>query len=560
MSNFKKLKVGILVDDEKQSFLVKELYKKSLNSKYYSIDFLIIQKKNNKQISIIKILISLIKTKGFLGLVDWLIFSLIDKMETFLMKRKTVFKNIYFKYPISNFDVQKLYIEPEISSFDLSYTYKDSDLKTLKKLNLDLLVKSGSEVLKGKILKISRLGVISFNYNDNNFYKVNLAGFWEVVNQYPTTEFFIKFLTDDKNNDEIIFRGNIATSFMYKINLCKLYLKSNIFLHQTIEKLSYHNNDIKSFPKISYAHSINKFPRFYETTLYLIKTFFLGSKKKINKIFGYYYRWCVGYQFTKDWKSPLLKNSIEIKNPKNRFLADPFVTNYNNKTVLYVEDFNYRLNKGVISAYEINEEEYREIGIAIEEKFHLSYPFLIQDQNELFMIPETGEAKDIRIYKNVEFPMKWKLHKILMSDVSATDTNIIYFNNKYWMFTNIDSSKTGDHTSELHIFYSDNLITTDWKPHKKNPVIFDANQARNGGMIFSKNDELLRVFQKQGFDMYGKSLGISRIKILNETDYSEEIIKIIEPNFLKDIKGTHSYTYNSNVLAIDFVRLEKIND
>ena len=45
MSNFKKLKVGILVDDEKQSFLVKELYKKSLNSKYYSIDFLIIQKK-----------------------------------------------------------------------------------------------------------------------------------------------------------------------------------------------------------------------------------------------------------------------------------------------------------------------------------------------------------------------------------------------------------------------------------------------------------------------------------------------------------------------------------
>ena len=67
-------------------------------------------------------------------------------------------------------------------------------------------------------------------------------------------------------------------------------------------------------------------------------------------------------------------------------------------------------------------------------------------------------------------------------------------------------------------------ISKDWKPHKNNPVIFDSNQARNGGMIFSENNKIFRVFQRQGFDMYGKSLGISEIKTLNEAQYNEEIL------------------------------------
>ena len=34
-----------------------------------------------------------------------------------------------------------------------------------------------------------------------------------------------------------------------------------------------------------------------------------------------------------------------------------------------------------ISAYDINSESYTEIGVALEEKFHLSYPFLIKSSN-----------------------------------------------------------------------------------------------------------------------------------------------------------------------------------
>ena len=134
-------------------------------------------------------------------------------------------------------------------------------------------------------------------------------------------------------------------------------------------------------------------------------------------------------------------------------------------------------------------------------------------EEDLFMIPDTHEAKDIRIYKCIEFPLKWKFHKILINNISAVDTNIIKHNNKYWLFTNKDSSSIGDHSSELHIFYSDHFDSDNWKSHPKNPVIFNSCKARNGGLLRDKNN-IYRPYQIQGWDLYGESMGVAKIKIL----------------------------------------------
>ena len=47
MNNFQKLKVGIIIEDTNQPYHINDLYKKSLNNKYYSIETLIIHKRNN---------------------------------------------------------------------------------------------------------------------------------------------------------------------------------------------------------------------------------------------------------------------------------------------------------------------------------------------------------------------------------------------------------------------------------------------------------------------------------------------------------------------------------
>ena len=559
MDSSKKLKVGIIVDDIDQSYLIYDFYKKSLESDCYDIEYLIVQKSNNLEIkNFFNKLLNYVKKKGIKRFIDRLFFEIIDLVESSLIKKKDKFKKFFLKYPISKFDVKKINVIPETSSSNLYYHYKSKDIANIKNLNLDLLIRGGSGILKGEILSVCRLGIISFHHGDNDFYRGGPPGFWEVYNREPSTGFVIQRLNEVLDGGDVIFKGNIPTSFLYKINVCKLYLKSSVFLHKTLENLSKSNSNLDFYKKETYKSKIYKIPTTYVSILYLYKTLILGTKKILNKIFGRSLKWNVAYQFINEWKNPTLSKSTIIKNPKNSFLADPFVIKYNNKTVIFVEDYSFKNRKGKISAYEINSESYKKLGTVIEEEFHLSYPFLIEDKEELFMVPETHQTKDIRIYRCTKFPLKWKLHKILMSDIVAVDTNIFKFNNKYWLFTNLDTSNSSDYSSELHIFYADNIESSEWKPHALNPVIFDSKKARNGGMIYSEKKHTYRVFQKQGFDNYGESIGISRIKILTENEYEEEICMNVMPDFFKKISGTHSFSYNSGVLVNDFATNESI--
>ena len=179
------------------------------------------------------------------------------------------------------------------------------------------------------------------------------------------------------------------------------------------------------------------------------------------------------------------------------------------------------------------------------------------------MCPETHDSNDIRLYKCVEFPMKWEFDRILIKNVSGGDSNIFYHENKWWLMTTLDSSDLArrhndyEHDSELHIFHSENLDSNNWISHPKNPVIFDSNQSRNAGKINSTDNELYRPFQGQGFDVYGAYFGVSKILELNTQNYKEEILFKVSPNFYHKIIGTHHYSFDNNLIAIDYCKIRR---
>ena len=57
------------------------------------------------------------------------------------------------------------------------------------------------------------------------------------------------------------------------------------------------------------------------------------------------------------------------------------------------------------------------------------------------MCPETNEKNEIRLYKCLDFPLNWQFYKTIMKNVSAADTQIFSYDNKWWLFTNIDESQ-----------------------------------------------------------------------------------------------------------------------
>ena len=118
------------------------------------------------------------------------------------------------------------------------------------------------------------------------------------------------------------------------------------------------------------------------------------------------------------------------------------------------------------------------------------------------------------------------------------------------MLTNIDSSSLNDRSSELHLFYSDMLISDDWQPCSSNPVIFDSSKARNAGLFFVKN-KIFRANQVQGAGHYGKSIEVNEITDVSMELYREKLQYSIEPKFFSNIDSAHHIHMNNEYIVID---------
>lgn len=554
----KKLKVGIIVDDSYQSFLVNNLISISKDSQFYSIDALIVNKEKGSDMSK-GIAGKILSQKGSpLRVISKMTFRLISAIEEFILKKFKSIDELTKNIPLNEIDIPKINVTPRRSKSGFILRYSDEDLELIRSLDLDMLVRGCGSILRGGILSVCKYGIIGFHHGNNDLFRGGPPAFWEVLKRSETTGFIIQRLGDELDGGDVYLKGEISTLPFFVENKLRLYKKSNIFMHKFIEQCSKDDGLPRALKGQPYCDRLYITPNLTDQISYICKTLKFCLIKVFEKSLSIRWRWGVSYQYCDSWRTAVLWKSKLIENPPNSFLADPFPVRKDGIDVIYMELYNYQSSKGIIVAYKVNHEGYQYLGPVLEEEFHLSYPNVFEVDGVLYMCPETHQANDIRLYKCIEFPLKWELHKVLIDNVSAVDTSIIHNAGSWWLFTNIDSSNCADHDSELHIYYSDSFDSNHWQPHRQNPVIFNSSIARNGGCILEEDGHLNRIFQSQKFGVYGASSGISRIELLSKTKYLENQIINIEPRFLKNIKGTHTFSYSNGLLAFDYVKRERI--
>ena len=356
---------------------------------------------------------------------------------------------------------------------------------------------------------------------------------------------------ETKNGRNILVNGYIQTNLIFSVNRINLLNKKLFYTKILIENFIETNKFNSIIQKRKELPFLIQNIRVGSSIIYLIKTSLILFYKFFRRFLGFENRW--GVAFSNNNKGFDFFNAIKLKVNRMHFIADPFLFCFKNKTFCFVEEYSYKLKKGFISLYEINESKSNYLGKVLEENFHLSFPYVFEYQNEIYMCPESSQNNDIRLYKSIEFPFKWKLEKILMNNICAADTLIFEKDSIWWMFTNIDPLSVGENCSEFHIFYSNSPLSNDWKSHKMNPIIIDSKISRNGGLILDNNN-YYRVRQSQGFDSYGKSSSISEIIDLSVNNYEEKFVCEIKPNFFKDLKGTHHVSKASKYTAFDYLK------
>ena len=70
----------------------------------------------------------------------------------------------------------------------------EEDLSLIDCCELDCIIRCGSGIIRGRLLDITEFGVISFHHGDNRKNRGGPTGFWEVINNDPSSEFIIQKL------------------------------------------------------------------------------------------------------------------------------------------------------------------------------------------------------------------------------------------------------------------------------------------------------------------------------------------------------------------------------
>ena len=211
----------------------------------------------------------------------------------------------------------------------------------------------------------------------------------------------------------------------------------------------------------------------------------------------------------------------DLPDDGHHFYADPFPIVVAGRTYLFVEDFDHRVGRGVISAVEFGPAGPLGTPVPVlTHDVHLSYPCVLEDEGEIWMIPETSAAGTVELYRATAFPDRWTLHAVLLQDVDANDVTPFRHDGRWWLSASV---RTGGSCSDaLHLWYADHL-TGPWRQHPHNPVLIDITSARPAGRVEPYGDRLLRPVQ-DGSAGYGSALAVAEILQLDPERYEQRVI------------------------------------
>ncbi len=276
--------------------------------------------------------------------------------------------------------------------------------------------------------------------------------------------------------------------------------------------------------------------------------------KRIYRLCCYSPHWRVGWRYTDDagiWSSGDLSGPgwKAISSPANRFYADPFAVTWQGRTFAFFEELDHRVGKGIISAIEFDEAGPKgPVTPVIEEPWHLSYPFLIQHDGELWMIPESTGNRDVALYKCIDFPNRWERHSTLLSGLELADATITRHGEFYYLF-GATRDGAGGYSDTLSLFYAADLFGP-WMPHASNPVMVDRTSARPAGNVVTINGQMWRPVQDCTYG-YGCALGLAEVVELSPTSFKQVVRHTIRPGPLWPGRKLHTLNRCGRLELID---------
>lgn len=202
------------------------------------------------------------------------------------------------------------------------------------------------------------------------------------------------------------------------------------------------------------------------------------------------------------------------------FVADPFMCEHDGRWYLFFEvlnHLNHRGEIGVAVSPSPDTTAWKYERIVLAEPYHLSYPYVFEWQGSHYMIPESGAARSVRLYRASEFPLRWEWVGNLLEGRRYADSSILYYSGKWWLFADTGPDGT---SPELRLYFADELLGP-WHEHPSSPLRDDPHLSRPAGRVVVADGRPVR-FAQDIYPVYGSSVSAFAVTKLTATEYEEQ--------------------------------------
>ena len=443
--------------------------------------------------------------------------------------------------------VDRIRCDPREEGFS---TYlREADVEAIREYDLDFLLRRAFGILRGEILEVPRYGVWSFHHDDEREYRGTPPGFWEIYERRVVTGAILQRLTQRLDGGVVLRRGTFRTMRTHPQNLDAVKYGSAPWPAQVATDILNGEADyVDGEPSTTDAPVYTK-----PSPPQLLRYELANLGRMAGSLAEGIDDWNVGV--VDDEVGAFVDGDADgevewYAGPmEDAFVADPFAVDVDGETYVFVEEFDQDDAKGKISYVALDDWPDGAFETAIEEPFHMSYPYAFRHDGAAYATPETGEIDEVRLYR-IDAPAEWAQVETLLTGVSASDPSVVRRDGRWWLFFTKRGGTPQGHLTDLHVWHAPEL-TGEWEPHANNPVKTDVRSAKSAGTLFERDGALYRPAQNCAGG-YGQSVVLNRVTELTPTGFAEESVVTVEPTAGgRYPEGLHTVAGDGEVTLVD---------
>lgn len=237
------------------------------------------------------------------------------------------------------------------------------------------------------------------------------------------------------------------------------------------------------------------------------------------------------------------------------WVADPFPVEYKGELYIFAELRRYANPHGTIGYARMVNGKLSKWEEIINEPYHLSFPYVFEYNGDYYMCPESGECKELYLYKCENFPEKWVKDRVIIKNKELADT--IFINDSTGRY-GVACNWAGGVKNHYDIIFK---LTDDYcldSISEFRPKIEPFWISRPAGKIFDSKKLGQQIMVSQICQNgYGEGLAFSSFSV-DWPHYSCNLIKKVYPREIKINKnnnfiGMHTFNTTDNYVVIDVV-------